>query len=314
MDAERKRKTPRPNSRRGGRTSQKPPHTTLERCTRDTARLEPNRRAERRRFSRPPGGRSFASAVSKPSHLAKEFYFDATARASCYRRPAVMTVAAPAARCRIRGPCSRYRRGRRRACKSRSSRFRTSQSLPSCLYGPEASGAARGGSETWWQRVAPFPVAETSVRKVTPLLVFVPRFGSANWVLNSWSQGRCFSFARDSETVPAGTLGRSESQRRAIDACVPLSATLSPSIDFPLTRLYDLVCSSDFLAGASWASPVAWHVLVTVLSLSPRRDQDAASVRFRHPMLPSPFLLRARLPDSFAFEASSRSLSLRPGD
>jgi hypothetical protein len=173
--------------------------------------------------------------------------------------------------------------------KAGSSRFRSSQSLPSCLYGPEASGAARGGSETWWQRVAPFPVAETSVRKVTPLLVFVPRFGSANWVLNSWSQGRCFSFARDSETVPAGTLGRSESQRRAIDACVPLSATLSPSIDFPLTRLYDLVCSSDFLAGASRASPVAWHVLVTVLSLSPRRDQDAASVRFRHPMLPSPF-------------------------
>jgi hypothetical protein len=108
------------------------------------------------------------------------------------------------------------------ACKSRSSRFRSSQSLPSCLYGPKPAAQQGGGSETWWQRVAPFPVAETSVRKVTPLLVFVPRFGSANCVLNSWSQGRCFSFARDSETVPAGTLGRSESQRQAIDACLPL--------------------------------------------------------------------------------------------
>ena len=81
----------------------------------------------------------------------------------------------------------------------------------------KGAGRKPGGRE-----LAPFPVAETSVRKVTPLLVFVPRFGSANCVLNSWSQGRCFSFARDSETVPAGTLGRSESQRQAIDACLPL--------------------------------------------------------------------------------------------
>src|SRR5580700_11112085 len=41
--------------------------------------------------------------------------------------------------------------------------------------------------------------------------------------------------------------------------------------------------------GTRKASPVAWHVLVTVLSLSPRRGEDAASVRFRHPILPSPY-------------------------
>jgi hypothetical protein len=68
------------------------------------------------------------------------------------------------------------------------------------------------------------------------------------------------------------------------------SATLSPSIDFlvePVIRSALLQC---FLAGARRASPVAWYVLAAVLSLSPRRDQDASSVRFRHPMLPSPFV------------------------
>jgi hypothetical protein len=41
--------------------------------------------------------------------------------------------------------------------------------------------------------------------------------------------------------------------------------------------------------GARRASPVTRYVLVTVLSLSPRRGGDAASVRFRHPILPSPY-------------------------
>src|SRR6516164_6713074 len=56
-----------------------------------------------------------------------------------------------------------------------------------------------------------------------------------------------------------------------------------------LSRLYDLPCSGDFSSGARRASPVTRCVLVTVLSLSPRRGGDAASVRFRHPMLPSPY-------------------------
>ena len=37
------------------------------------------------------------------------------------------------------------------------------------------------------------------------------------------------------------------------------------------------------------ASPVAWHVLVTVLSLPPRRGDPAVSVRFRLFMSPSPY-------------------------
>src|ERR1700720_2728504 len=68
------------------------------------------------------------------------------------------------------------------------------------------------------------------------------------------------------------------------------SATLSSSADFPGSPVIRPTLLRRFRAGARRASPVAWHVLVTVLSLSPRRDQDAASVRFRHPMLPSPFV------------------------
>src|SRR5271155_1932810 len=43
-----------------------------------------------------------------------------------------------------------------------------------------------------------------------------------------------------------------------------------------------------FRAGTRRASPVARHVLATVLSLPPRRSVGAASIRFRLPMLPSP--------------------------
>ena len=55
------------------------------------------------------------------------------------------------------------------------------------------------------------------------------------------------------------------------------------------SRLYDLPCSGDFSSGTRRASPSTRYVLVTVLSLSPRRGGNAASARFRHPMLPSPF-------------------------
>src|SRR5262249_4867059 len=54
------------------------------------------------------------------------------------------------------------------------------------------------------------------------------------------------------------------------------------------SQLYDLPCSGDFSSGARRASPVTRCVLVTVLSLPPRRRGVAAPVRFRPPMLPSP--------------------------
>src|SRR5262249_57086467 len=57
--------------------------------------------------------------------------------------------------------------------------------------------------------------------------------------------------------------------------------------DFQPCRLL-IPCSGDFSSGARRASPVTQCVLITVLSLPPRRGEGAASVRFRHPMLPSP--------------------------
>ena len=66
------------------------------------------------------------------------------------------------------------------------------------------------------------------------------------------------------------------------------AATLSSSADFPVSPVIRPTLLRRFLAGTRRASPVAQHVLVTVLSLPPRRSEGAASVRFRLPMLPSP--------------------------
>src|SRR5262245_23512667 len=62
------------------------------------------------------------------------------------------------------------------------------------------------------------------------------------------------------------------------------------------------------------ASPVPRYVLVTVLSLSPRRGGSAATVRFRHPH--TAFALRqwARPSGLRLSRPPMRSLSLRPGD
>src|SRR5208283_868393 len=48
------------------------------------------------------------------------------------------------------------------------------------------------------------------------------------------------------------------------------SATLSPSIHFPLFTVIESTLLQRFLPGTRRASPVARYVLVTVLSLSPR--------------------------------------------
>src|SRR5207342_2866722 len=91
------------------------------------------------------------------------------------------------------------------------------------------------------------------------------------------------------------------------------SATLSPSIDFPVEPVIRSTLLRRFLAGTRRASPVAWHVLATVLSLPPRRGKGAASVRFRHPMLPSPYGCGLDPRIHSLSRPHSRSLSLRPG-
>src|ERR1700720_1688552 len=52
------------------------------------------------------------------------------------------------------------------------------------------------------------------------------------------------------------------------------SAPLSSSTDFPGSPVIRPTLLRRFRAGTRRASPVAWHVLVTVLSLSPRQGEQ----------------------------------------
>ena len=90
------------------------------------------------------------------------------------------------------------------------------------------------------------------------------------------------------------------------------SATLSPSAHFPGSPVIGPTLLQRFRAGARRASPVAWHVLVIVPSLPPRRSEITASVRFRLSILPSPYSCRLGL-RSFSFSRPHpRSFSLQP--
>ena len=77
-----------------------------------------------------------------------------------------------------------------------------------------------------------------------------------------------------------GPLLRSTRHYSASVATTDPSATLSPSIVFPVRAGYTiyLALGARFLSGTRRASPVARHVLAhRWLSLPPRRDRDAAS-------------------------------------
>ena len=71
-------------------------------------------------------------------------------------------------------------------------------------------------------------------------------------------------------------------------ATTDLAATASPSIAFPVVPVIQSTFLHRFPGGARTASPVAWHVLVTVLSLPPRRSEMTLQPACRHLMLPSP--------------------------
>ena len=60
----------------------------------------------------------------------------------------------------------------------------------------------------------------------------------------------------------------------AFDASTDPSATLSSSADFPGLPVIRPTLLRRFLAGTRRVSPVAQHVLVTVLSLPPRRGEQ----------------------------------------
>jgi len=55
-------------------------------------------------------------------------------------------------------------------------------------------------------------------------------------------------------------------------ATMSLAATVSPSTAFPVAPVIRSTLLQRFLAGTRTVSPVARHVLVTVLPLPPRRS------------------------------------------
>ena len=58
------------------------------------------------------------------------------------------------------------------------------------------------------------------------------------------------------------------------NATTDLATTVSSSADFPVVPVIRLTLLQTFLPGTRTVSPVAWHALVTVLSLPPRRSDS----------------------------------------
>ena len=67
-----------------------------------------------------------------------------------------------------------------------------------------------------------------------------------------------------------------------------LAATVSPSTAFPVAPVIRSTLLQRFLAGTRTVSPVARHVLVTVLPLPPRRSDVSLQSACENIMLPSP--------------------------
>jgi hypothetical protein len=89
------------------------------------------------------------------------------------------------------------------------------------------------------------------------------------------------------------------------------AATVSPSLAFPVWPVIRTTLLRRFPGGARTASPVAQHVLATVLSLLPRRS-DLRVCQFAPAMLPSPDIKKARPSDYFLSRPPLGLLSLRP--
>src|SRR5271165_1307412 len=100
--------------------------------------------------------------------------------------------------------------------------------------------------------------------------------------------------------------------RRFIATTDP-AATLSPSADFPVSPVIRPTLFRRFLAGTRRASPAAQHVLVTVLSLSPRQGGQPYRSVFGWSCCLHPYAVGSALGDT-CFEATIRSLLIRPGD
>src|SRR5215472_2517166 len=82
------------------------------------------------------------------------------------------------------------------------------------------------------------------------------------------------------------------------------AATLSPSVDFPVSPVMQPTLLRRLRAGARRASPVAQHVLVTVSSLPPRRGEPLYQSVFGAAHAAFALRLQARPSDVLIFEAT----------
>ncbi len=92
------------------------------------------------------------------------------------------------------------------------------------------------------------------------------------------------------------------------------SATLSPSVHFPVLPVIRRTFLQPFLSGARRVSPVASPALAIMPSCLPRRSGTAVSVKVRLPMLPSPLRGRLGLRTFALSRPLPRSHALRPDD
>src|SRR6516165_5116299 len=88
-------------------------------------------------------------------------------------------------------------------------------------------------------------------------------------------------------------------------ATVSLAAAVSPSADFPVVPVIRPRLLQRFLDGARTVSPVARHLLVTMLSLTTPPECHVASVSLRRAMLPSPRSRGLGLRSYFFVEATA---------
>jgi hypothetical protein len=95
-----------------------------------------------------------------------------------------------------------------------------------------------------------------------------------------------------------------------------LQAPPPPSYRRPTSQwllVIGLATFRQFLAGTGRASPVAWYVLVTMLSLSPRWNRTN-ECQFSLPILPSPPNCRLGFQSFSITRPPVRLLTLRPGN
>ena len=91
------------------------------------------------------------------------------------------------------------------------------------------------------------------------------------------------------------------------------SATLSSSADFPVSPVIRPTLLRRFRAGTRRVSPVAQHVLVTVLSLPPRRGEQPCRSVFGWSFCLRPTVAGSTLGD-IHFRGHNAFTLLRPGD